>query len=137
MGQTVNLLPSASVVRIHLPPPVRRKRYVACGEFFVFLQSTSHTWQLLFASALDLLRNRWRLCRLTDAAYPLRVLRSRWLGAPRGGFVRSQKIWIGPATSEGRLPVIRVQALFQRGVNVLGAGCLCAAQQDSCYLYIN
>ena len=33
MGQTVNLLRNASVVRIHPPPPTRRK--FACGEFFI------------------------------------------------------------------------------------------------------
>ena len=32
---------------------------------------------LLLASEPDSLRSRWRLCRLTDAAYPLRVL--RWI----------------------------------------------------------
>ena len=33
-GQTVNLLRFASVVRIHPPPPARRKRHIACDEFF-------------------------------------------------------------------------------------------------------
>ena len=32
---------------------------------------------LLFVSEPDSLRSRWQLCRLTDAAYPLRVL--RWI----------------------------------------------------------
>ena len=33
-GQTVNLLRFASVVRIHPPPPTRRKLHIACDEFF-------------------------------------------------------------------------------------------------------
>ena len=35
MGQTVNLLPSASVVRIHLPPPHRSKRLSFAPTFFI------------------------------------------------------------------------------------------------------
>ena len=36
-GQTVNLLRFASVVRIHPPPPARRKRHIACDELFHFI----------------------------------------------------------------------------------------------------
>ena len=32
-GQTVNLLAMPSVVRIHLPPPNRSKRYIPCSDF--------------------------------------------------------------------------------------------------------
>ena len=35
-GQTVNLLRFASVVRIHPPPPARRKRHIACDEFLLY-----------------------------------------------------------------------------------------------------
>ncbi len=41
-GQTVNLLALPSMVRIHPPPPARRKRHIACDELFLIL-SLAHS----------------------------------------------------------------------------------------------
>ena len=50
-GQTVNLLRFASVVRIHPPPPARRKRHIACDEFFHFTAKTHRALILLLLAS--------------------------------------------------------------------------------------
>ena len=53
----------------------RRKRHIVCDEFLPFRMTLiANSLKLFLPSDRDPERSRWRLCRLTDAAYPLRAL---------------------------------------------------------------
>ena len=60
--------------------PVQKRRTSALQMSFFFPAQIPRKWRSLFTSPLLISRrnperSRWRLCRLTDAAGPLRVLR--------------------------------------------------------------
>ena len=62
--------------------PVQKRRTSALQMSFFFPAQIPRKWRSLFTSPLLISRrnperSRWRLCRLTDAAGPLRVL--RWI----------------------------------------------------------
>ena len=81
-------------VRIPALRPVRRKHYIACGEFFHFIvKLIVHSFCDPSFPNRNLERSRWRLCRLTDAACPLRVLRRVMVWVPPlcGGFICHEK----------------------------------------------
>ena len=80
-------------VRVRVPPPAPRRSKVRFAPTFFYSLGTKERHPpapLLLLSNRNSLRSRWRLCRLTDAAYPLRVLRwiRGWLWATASAVTR-------------------------------------------------
>ena len=77
-GQTVNLLASPSMVRIHPPPPHGRKHGIACGHFF---QKPAHSLRCSASPRQNRLTGFCRgfLCRLAVFQFGPGPLISRFL----------------------------------------------------------
>ena len=88
-GQTVNLLRFASVVRIHPPPPARRKRHIACDELFHFIT------KLIAHSFCCASPPNWPRCRWAP------VWRRRFAAVPT--FKRAEIISVGTAFLPGKV----------------------------------